>query len=526
MSEPRKSLFFGTVQNLGNSLEIECSRLAKSNAILLVISDEEIKDIDKTGNDESDGEDVDDDEDKDDNDEINKEVTDFLNEDDDDKPVDIFQGVELQEGDVEDDTNVDAENEDTEEKADAAFKYQDSFGRRIVITAGMYATHLGCYRDHGNRAIPSLEGKDRLLNGPYRSRRYAIEKCALAAARRGWKYFAVQAGGWCASSPTAGRTYNKYGRYNTCRNGKGGPWGNDVYALQGIPRQRTTKGEICVFPFKYQGLDYNSCTTRDHHRPWCVVTPDYDVDTLWGQCPIEPGSILVITHGLTGVLSSRDLDVGEVASIRHAGPESELRKAILDEEIKEIEKAGNDESDGEDVDDDEDKDDNDEINKEVTDFLNEDDDDKPVDIFQGVELQEGDVEEDTNVDAENEETEEKADAALKYQDSFGRRIVITAGMYATHLGCYRDHWHRAIPTLEGKDRLLNGHYRSRRYAIRKCALAAARRGWKYFAVQHNGWCASSPTAGRTYNKYGRYNTCRNGKGGPWGNDVYVLKGTS
>jgi len=129
MSEPRKSLFFGTVQNLGNSLEIECSRLAKSNAILLVISDEEIKDIDKTGNDESDGEDVDDDEDKDDNDEINKEVTDFLNEDDDDKPVDIFQGVELQEGDVEEDTNVDAENEETEEKADAALKYQDSFGK-------------------------------------------------------------------------------------------------------------------------------------------------------------------------------------------------------------------------------------------------------------------------------------------------------------------------------------------------------------------------------------------------------------
>ncbi|KAK3753634.1 hypothetical protein QZH41_014738, partial [Actinostola sp. cb2023] len=227
-------------------------------------------------------------------------------------------------------------------------------------------------------------------------RRYAIEKCALAAARRGWKYFAVQAGGWCASSPTAGRTYKKYGRYNTCRNGKGGPSANDVYALQGIPRQRTTKGEICVFPFKYQGLDYNSCTTRDHHRPWCAVTPDYDVDKLWGQCPIEPGSTLVITHGLT----------------------------------------------------------------------------------------------------------------------------------AKNIGCYKDTLNRAIPTLEGKDRLLNGPYRSRRYAIEKCALAAAKRGWKYFAVQAGGWCASSPTAGRTYKKYGRYNSCRNGKGGPAANDVYVLQGTS
>ena len=45
-----------------------------------------------------------------------------------------------------------------------------------------------------------------------------------------------------------------------------------------------------------------------------------------------------------------------------------------------------------------------------------------------------------------------------------------------------------------------------------------------FAVQHQGWCASTKYAYRTYGRYGRSNRCRNGKGGPWANDVYVLRG--
>ena len=45
-----------------------------------------------------------------------------------------------------------------------------------------------------------------------------------------------------------------------------------------------------------------------------------------------------------------------------------------------------------------------------------------------------------------------------------------------------------------------------------------------FAVQHQGWCASSRRAHLTYGRYGKSNRCRNGKGGPWANDVYVLRG--
>ena len=95
---------------------------------------------------------------------------------------------------------------------------------------------------------------------------------------------------------------------------------------------------------------------------------------------------------------------------------------------------------------------------------------------------------------------------------------------ARGIGCFKDTSRRAIATLEGKSRLLKGSYRRRPYAIKKCALSAERRGYKVFAVQHGGWCAASRTAYRTYAKYGKSKRCRNGKGGPWANDVYFLKG--
>ena len=49
-------------------------------------------------------------------------------------------------------------------------------------------------------------------------------------------------------------------------------------------------------------------------------------------------------------------------------------------------------------------------------------------------------------------------------------------------------------------------------------------GYRCFAVQHQGWCATGPKACATYRKYGRSNRCRNGKGGPWANDVYTVSG--
>ena len=92
---------------------------------------------------------------------------------------------------------------------------------------------IGCYKDTSNRAIPTLEGKDAVLDGSYHSRKNSIAKCAVAAMRKGYSMFAVQNGGWCAASATAPQTFDKYGRSSYCRSdGEGGPWANEVYFLK------------------------------------------------------------------------------------------------------------------------------------------------------------------------------------------------------------------------------------------------------------------------------------------------------
>ena len=46
--------------------------------------------------------------------------------------------------------------------------------------------------------------------------------------------FAVQDGGWCASSALAAKTFNKYGKSSVCpSDGEGGPWANQVYYIKG-----------------------------------------------------------------------------------------------------------------------------------------------------------------------------------------------------------------------------------------------------------------------------------------------------
>ena len=93
------------------------------------------------------------------------------------------------------------------------------------------------------------------------------------------------------------------------------------------------------------------------------------------------------------------------------------------------------------------------------------------------------------------------------------------------IGCYKDTGNRAIQPLEGKDSILDGSYGSRQNPIAKCAVAAMRKGYKIFAVQNGGWCAASATAYKTFDKYGKYKACQpDGEGGPWANQVYVIKG--
>ena len=93
------------------------------------------------------------------------------------------------------------------------------------------------------------------------------------------------------------------------------------------------------------------------------------------------------------------------------------------------------------------------------------------------------------------------------------------------MGCYKDTSNRAIQIIDGKDSLLDGSYNSRRSSIAKCSLVAMRAGYSMFAVQDGGQCAASATAPQTFDKYGISTACKaDGEGGPWANQVYLIKG--
>ena len=106
--------------------------------------------------------------------------------------------------------------------------------KRVTYLLCLEFQTIGCYKDEANRAITTLEGSDDVLDGSYSTRMYPIEKCAVAAIKRGYTMFAVQDGGWCAASATASSTYNKYGVSSACRqDGEGGPLANQVYVIKG-----------------------------------------------------------------------------------------------------------------------------------------------------------------------------------------------------------------------------------------------------------------------------------------------------
>ena len=111
----------------------------------------------------------------------------------------------------------------------------DHWRRTLWITFLLFDivyTSLGCWEDKSDRSIPTLEGSSTLLDGSYQNRVDAIQKCYQVAKSLGYEVFAVQNGGWCASSCTAKSTYKTYGTSTACMaDGEGGPWANHVYEI-------------------------------------------------------------------------------------------------------------------------------------------------------------------------------------------------------------------------------------------------------------------------------------------------------
>ena len=133
-----------------------------------------------------------------------------------------------------------------------------------------------------------MDGKSVLLKGNYQRRAFAIRKCALVCAARGYKMFAIQHGGWCATGPWAHRTFAKYGRSNRCRNGKGGPWANDVYRVSG-------EAELCVIQ-----SDSQSVLARNISKRLCLATfliADVFINVLNRKLKRKKRNKIVKIHG-------------------------------------------------------------------------------------------------------------------------------------------------------------------------------------------------------------------------------------
>ncbi|XP_078700177.1 uncharacterized protein LOC144926966 [Branchiostoma floridae x Branchiostoma belcheri] len=138
---------------------------------------------------------------------------------------------------------------------------------------------LGCWSDTPDRAIPTLEGTDPLLDGSdYHSRTNALEKCFQVALSRGLTVFAVQDGGWCAGSADAHRTYNKYGRSTACAaDGEGGTLANEVYQIT-VPTPvagYTVRAGVCsgndILSLFATGISRSQCADRCSSSLLCVA---------------------------------------------------------------------------------------------------------------------------------------------------------------------------------------------------------------------------------------------------------------
>lgn len=108
-------------------------------------------------------------------------------------------------------------------------------------------THMGCFKDSGHRAISGG-----FTNFPEHE---AIQKCYEKALAAGNGYFGVQNNRECFTSRDAGDTYDKHGKSDGCKNGRGGGWRMSVYRINNnltvitLPGFRTTRNNmVSVIP--------------------------------------------------------------------------------------------------------------------------------------------------------------------------------------------------------------------------------------------------------------------------------------
>ena len=170
----------------------------------------------------------------------------------------------------------------------------------------MISEPLGCFGDTGSRAIPTLEGSDYRLDGDYGSRQDPLEKCINAAFNRGFDVFALQNGGWCASSESAAITYDQYGPSSACQSdGEGGPWANEVYAIvhsdlvceHQILSISCSYGTIHIVAANYGRTEADICQGPIHVYD---CRADTSIDELLGACEDKESCSIEASNSVFG----------------------------------------------------------------------------------------------------------------------------------------------------------------------------------------------------------------------------------
>nr|XP_039249479.1 uncharacterized protein LOC120327143 isoform X1 [Styela clava] len=433
-----------------------------------------------------------------------------------------------------------------------------SSGNTVGETTVLKYETIGCYKDTGNRAIPQADGRFPTLKGNYQRRKNAIEKCSQVALDKGYKVFAVQNGGWCATGPNAHKTYNKYGSSNACKgDGKGGPWANAVYGVTGWRQESKPEFEIeseiavrytsigCFrdtgnraipqadgrFPTlkgNYQRRDnaIGKCAKvaadkgykvfSVQNGGWCATGPDahltyqkygpssackgdgkggpwanavYGVNG-WKPKPLEKLSFIDL--GCWRDKGNRAITGVDTILTKRYGPYTARKEAI--------QKCGN--------------------------YAKS----KGYSVFA---VQNGGWCA-TSINAEDTFDKYGPYSTCRKDGEGGPwgnqvyKIVeenYRVKMHFRYIGCYKDTGNRAIPQADGRFQTLRDSYQQRNNAVKKCAMVAASLGYKAFAVQNGGWCATGKDAHLTYGKYGLSSNCKEGgKGGAWANAVYAVNG--
>lgn len=124
-----------------------------------------------------------------------------------------------------------------------AVYYADTMNHRIIMTPVQEYWWMGCWKERAaDPLIPSLEDNiylDDILTGTpgflvptnFPMRNQAVHKCAKAALRLGYEYFALRDGGICCGAADTALRYTLLGTDDGCLNGVGGAGANEVYRL-------------------------------------------------------------------------------------------------------------------------------------------------------------------------------------------------------------------------------------------------------------------------------------------------------